>query len=151
MQRNYESVKESRYFSKRGTRTIEGSTVISEQPTLTEEQNNYMFAIKGKNGWYKTEYKGDHIEWCMAHEVDNIKWYKYYLEAEESLNGTDDKAVSVLEVMKEALALKDVTIRQLRDDNERMRERIERAEPAHSLDSLHGIKPEHAYERQDHP
>ena len=49
-------------------------------------------------------------ETCQPYEVARIKWYRWYLHAEECSIGTPNKTVDVMEVMKHALFLKDCMI-----------------------------------------
>lgn len=122
--KSYDSVREVRFFCRTGLPTIEGSTSISEQPILTEEQQEQMFAIRNDNGFYQTK---DPDEFCNAWDIDRIKWYSHYLEAEEKSYKLGCASIGCLSVMREALAVKDVSIRKLVDDNTRFRESNEMA------------------------
>jgi hypothetical protein len=149
--RNFrDSVAEVRYFCQHGGPTIDGSIPISEQPKLTKEQQGNMFAIKSKQGMYLVN---DDKDWCNSWDIDRIKWYSHYLEAEEKSSRMGYASIGCLQVMREALAVKDVTIRQLRDEVSRMSV----THPMHQefwkqssdKDSTSVANPEHADESQN--
>lgn len=105
------SIAEVKYFQRHPGPTIDGSTPISEIPVMKE--NNIMFAIKFKDRYLTTE-----NYWAALDEGKSLKWFKYFLEAEESCSKLkeDCHAVSceeILNLLNALLKTRDVRIKQL--------------------------------------
>lgn len=93
----YDSKKEIKYFCQRGGPTIEGSTPISELPTLKEQ--DYMYALKQK---HKDELVLVRVDGNLCDIYGEIKWFRYYLEAEEFCHKCtyDVEAIEASEILK---------------------------------------------------
>jgi len=107
---NYNSVKEVRYFCERGGPTIEGSTPISSLATQPKNHEETMYAVKNKDGLFLTE-DGKYVS---DPDIHKIKWYKWYLHAEESTCGTSDTVIAATAVMETIIAAKDLEIASLK-------------------------------------
>ena len=104
---NYDSIREVRYYCENGGPTIEGSIPLSHQPTLNHTET--MYAIKNADGLYLTE-DGEYVS---GDEVRRIKWFKWYLQAEESVVGQDCTVIDAVALLEKIINIKDAKLAEL--------------------------------------
>ncbi len=163
-----DSTKEIRYFCKNGGPTLDGSTPIYEPPTVLEEHLG-MHALQCSKEDFKLSLLGlkdesiDFLEAASKGDLSGIKWYSHYLEAEEARVKYNGYVVTISEE-KLMTYLATAYMNQGIYCNKILKENIEYQQKLnpdlvpynaenfihlHSVDSLEGIKPEHADETAD--
>jgi len=69
-----------------------------------------MYAIQNRDGLYLAE-DGKYIN---GSEIHKIKWFKWYLQAEESTCGTSDNVIGAMTMLESIIADKDKEISELK-------------------------------------
>jgi len=105
---HYDSLTEVRLFCLKGGQTLEGSTPLVKH--LPIEEPPFVYAIRRPDGLYVQEMGTNP---CLAYEFHRMKWYRWFLQAEEASVGTMNKTVGSFQVMEHAIKIKDDVINSL--------------------------------------